>query len=205
MADVDKPYGFRPYKLRGQQSQNHGMTEYRIANNYGYAILNGDPVILVNDGTIARFKSASGAAEATNDWSNGQPVGVFMGCSYTDPTSGQKVWRNYYPASIAKNDIVAYVCDDPDMLFMVKADTDALAVADMYRNAGILQEVASADRTATGISGLSLAVGTLNTTNTLPLKIVEVIKGLDVDFPDKYVDVVVKFLGTNPIDNTTGI
>ena len=46
-------------------------------------------------------------------------VGVFVGCSYTNPSTGQKLFAQYYPGSIAANDIVAYVVDDDRAVFKV--------------------------------------------------------------------------------------
>ena len=34
----------------------------------------------------------------------------FLGCAYTDPTTGQFTPNQYFPASTAADDISAYVC-----------------------------------------------------------------------------------------------
>jgi hypothetical protein len=44
-------------------------------------------------------------------------VGIFVGCSYTNPSTGQKLFAQYYPGNILANDIVAYVVDDDRAVF----------------------------------------------------------------------------------------
>jgi hypothetical protein len=44
---------------------------------------------------------------------------VFVGCSYTSPSTGQKLFAQYFPANTAANDILAFVVDDPSALFRV--------------------------------------------------------------------------------------
>lgn len=44
-------------------------------------------------------------------------IGIFMGVKYTDPTTGQLTFNQYYPASTAADDIMAYVLTDPDVVF----------------------------------------------------------------------------------------
>jgi hypothetical protein len=36
-------------------------------------------------------------------------VGVFNGCMYTDPTTSEQVFSNYYPASTNASDIIAFI------------------------------------------------------------------------------------------------
>ena len=54
-------------------------------------------------------------------------IGVFMGVSYTDPNTNQLTFRQSYPGSIVADDIEAYVCDDPNVLFKVVNCTGATA------------------------------------------------------------------------------
>ena len=49
-------------------------------------------------------------------------VGIFVGCSYTDPGTGQPTFNQFFPASTAADDIMAYVVDDPKLLFQMQAD-----------------------------------------------------------------------------------
>ncbi len=96
MANVNKPFGFRPVGKVGSNYDNQGLTQYKISNNYGTALYQGDSVKL-SGGYLAI--STTGAAI----------VGVFQGCYYIDPTTGKPTWKNYYPGSIAQDGIVALV------------------------------------------------------------------------------------------------
>jgi len=52
-------------------------------------------------------------------------VGVFLGCSYTDPVTKQKRFSQYYPANTLAGDIEAVICDDPDTVFKIAVTTAA--------------------------------------------------------------------------------
>ena len=92
MANQDAPFGLRP--SRSSISANT-QNRYRIANNYGTAIFQGDLVAMVTGGGIERVAAGG----------SGLILGVFNGCQYTDPTSGKPTWSAYYPGSVAADDI----------------------------------------------------------------------------------------------------
>ena len=52
MANQAGFYGFRPVKMLGGAYNGQGQTEYTIGNNEASAIYQGDPVILVANGSI---------------------------------------------------------------------------------------------------------------------------------------------------------
>ena len=101
---VDAPYGLKPVNLIGGQVFAGSTRQIKIASNYGTAIFYGDVVKYANDGTL---NIDSGTTTAT-------PIGVFLGCTYTDPSTSQLTFRQSYPASTVASDIMAYVLDDPD-------------------------------------------------------------------------------------------
>ena len=108
MANKDAAFGFRPVRhLSGGEIRTN---EYSIAANYGTAIYHGQCVIAVTAGGVE-------AAAAGN-----VVLGVFGGCFYTDPTTSKPTFSNYYPASTNASDIVAYVYDDPRIVFEVQHD-----------------------------------------------------------------------------------
>ena len=106
---VSAPYGFKPVNLIGGQVFAGGIRYYTIQNNYGTAISYGDFVTTAN-GLVTR-------AAITNSTSGKQTIGVFLGCSYTNPTTKQKLFSHNYPGSVAAGDIQAIVCEDPDTVF----------------------------------------------------------------------------------------
>lgn len=106
---VSAPYGFKPVNLIGGQVFSGSTRNYTIQNNYGTAISYGDFVTLTS-GLVTR-------AAITNSTSGKQTIGVFLGCSYTNPTTKQKLFSQNYPGSVAAGDIQAVICDDPDTVF----------------------------------------------------------------------------------------
>ena len=129
------------------------------------------------------------------------PIGVFLGCSYTDPTTGQFTQSPQYPASTAADDIVAYVASDPFLVMKMQSD-ESLTQDDLGKNVGVVQTAGS---TVFGISKNAVDGSTANTTNTLPLKIIDFVDGPDSAIGDSFTDVLVMFNVGHQLLNTTGI
>jgi hypothetical protein len=110
---IDAPYGLRPIGMIGGHSYVGSTRKIPIASNYGTALFYGDVVQYKNDGTIIITTLQNDTSVVAG------VIGVFMGCSYTDPNTGQLTFRQSYPGSIVASDIEAYVCDDPNVLFKV--------------------------------------------------------------------------------------
>jgi len=104
---VSAAYGYKPVNLIGGQVFAGSTREYPIAYNYGTAIYNGDPVTL----SSGRIVIATVPVSTTNT-----TVGVFLGCYYTNPTTKQRLYSQYYPGNVTAGDITAIVGDDPDVV-----------------------------------------------------------------------------------------
>ena len=129
------------------------------------------------------------------------PIGVFLGCSYTDPSTGQTTFNQYYPASTAADDIMAYVASDPFLVMQMQSD-EALTQDDLGKNVAVVQTGGS---TAIGTSKNAIDGSTANTTNTLPLKIIDFVDGPDSAIGDAKTDVLVMFNVGHQLLNATGI
>ena len=105
---VSAPYGLKPINLIGGQVFAGSTREYPIPYGYSTNIFYGDIVGLTRGG-VQRLSVSTGTL--------GTVTGVFLGCSYTNPTTKQKQFAQYWPASTAAGDAVAIVCDDPDTVF----------------------------------------------------------------------------------------
>ena len=105
---ISGPYGFKPVNLIGGQVYAGSTREYAIQYNYATSIFYGD-FVTVSSGLVTR-------ASITSSTSGKQTIGVFLGCSYTNPTTKQKLFSQYYPANTAAGDITAIVADDPDLV-----------------------------------------------------------------------------------------
>jgi len=161
MANKDSAFGMKPVRMIGGAPYTGGQSRYRIAANYGTSIFQGDMVAQVTGGTV----------EVHADGGTVPVVGVFNGVQYTDPTSGEQVFSNYYPASTNASDIIAFIIDDPDVVYEVQAD-DTFPVTDLFGNFDIVYT--SAGSTLTGISGAELDVTTGATATTLPIKAIDI-------------------------------
>ena len=162
MANLDSPFGLRPVRMVNGSPFSNQQNRYRIAANYDTSIYQGDLVQVVTGGGIERIAAGG----------SGLVLGVFNGCTYTDPSSGKQKWSNYYPASTNASDIIAFVIDAPDTVFEVQGNA-AFPVADLFGNFDIVDNSPVGD-TNSGISNVELAVSTGATTATLPLKAIDV-------------------------------
>lgn len=169
MANKDAAFGLRPAHMMGGAPYSGGQSRYRIANNQSGAIFQGDLVKQLTGGTVSRAAAASTVPV----------VGVFNGCQYTDPTTSEQVFSNYYPGSVAADDIVAFIVDDPNVVFEVQAD-DTFPVADLFGNFDIVDQTSTGD-TRSGRSNMELDVTTGATTTTLPLKAIDISQDPDND------------------------
>jgi len=162
---VAAPYGLEPVNLIGGQQFAGQTREIPIASGYNTDILNGDVVKLNSAGTIEKD---TGTTTAT-------PVGVFLGVSYTNPSTKQKLYAQYWPAGTVASDAVAYVQDDPDLLMKVVAVSGTTVPtyagqAMVGLNAAFVQNSGS---TTTGDS--AVAVGSFATTASLPARVVAIV------------------------------
>ena len=112
---VSGPYGFKPVNLIGGQVFSGSTRNLPIQYNYGTAIYYGDFV-----------KLTTGYVEIlANTISSNVAVGVFLGCYYTNPTTKQRQYAQYYPGNVLAGDITAIICDDPDTVFKAAVTTAA--------------------------------------------------------------------------------
>ena len=169
MANNEAAFGLRRARMMGGAPYSGGQSRYRIANNQSGAIFQGDLVKQLTGGTVSRAAASSTVPV----------VGVFNGVQYTDPTTSEQVFSNHYPGSIAADDIICLVIDDPNVVFEVQSD-DTFPVADLFGNFDIVDQSTTGD-TRSGRSNMELDVTTGATTTTLPLKAIDISQDPDND------------------------
>jgi hypothetical protein len=193
MASTLAPYGLRPINLLGGQGYAGSTRLYAIPASYAVSIQYGDPVIITNTGStrgyLARFNATTTATTVTSTGGGFGFVGVFVGCTYTDPTYG-KVFRQNYTSGNTATDIQGYVVDDPDALFQIQAD-NTLAQTALGCNAALIQTVAG-NSGANINSGVALQASSIATTATLPVRIVDFVNSTTSQIGDAYTDVIVR-------------
>lgn len=191
---VSGPYGLVPVKLISGTPFAGVTRQYKIASGYATSIFAGDAVKLVTGGTVERdtFDAAM------------TPIGVFMGCSYTDATLG-KVFRQYFPASTVASDIMAYVVDATDVLFKAAVVSSGTTIGDLALT-DLGANVAGVDNTGDTASGNSRCAisDTSATTNTLPFRIVGLVEETK-NASGGYTEAYVKWNAGHQLSNTTGV
>lgn len=165
MPNSNAPFGFRQYSGTGS-APTYEQVPVRIAYNAS-AIYYGDPVQPDANGYVV-----VGSPGTT------QIAGIFQGCKYLSVSQKRTVWSNYWPGSdVASTNIVeGYIINDPNAKFVAQTGATGATAADINANVNFAIGTGNA---ASGISGASVDMSTVNTTNTLPFRIV----GLDVDPP----------------------
>ena len=186
MATSSSPYGARPVgTLSASGSWSGKVRHLPIGSAYGTAIFNGDFVKLVADGEIEKDEGTATLAS----------VGIFVGCSYTPSSTNQKTFNTQWPASTVATDAMAYVIDDPNVVFQMQAD-EAMNTTDRGLNCDVIQTAGS---TSIGKSKNAIDGDSCAATLTLPLRILDFVDGPSSLPPkgttasDAYPDVVVKF------------
>jgi uncharacterized protein (UPF0333 family) len=99
---------------------------------------------------------------------------VFVGCQFTNPSTKQIQFQQYWPTGTVAADAVAFVVDDPDVLFKVAAVSADTTVA-FYGQTVIGTNVAlvqNAGSTTTGDSAVAIDGTSAATTQSLPIRII---------------------------------
>lgn len=148
MANTNAPFGLRPVRhLSGGEIR---ASEYSIASAYDTSTFTGDVVEMTGTGKNIEQAAAD----------NADNIGVFAGCRYVD-SSGKQKFSRYWPADTVATEIVAFVYDDPNLVFEVQGDS--VAAADVGT---LVDWVVGTGSTANGNSALYAEVtGNTATTN----------------------------------------
>jgi hypothetical protein len=197
---VSAPYGLKPVNLIGGQVFAGSTRLMEIASGYATNIFYGDLVKRVSDGTIEKD---TGTTTAT-------PSGVFLGVQFTNASTGQVQQQQFYPASTAiksGTQIFAVVADDPDTLFQVVSCSSGTTVAAMGKSAigNNIALIQNAGSTITGNSAVAIDEGTQDTTSSLPIRIIDVVRDTATG-ADAFVEFIVKInINTHQYTNPTGV
>lgn len=168
---VSAPYGLLPQNLIGGQVFAGSTRMYPIQYGYATSIFYGDFVVL-SRGFATR-------ASVTTGTGLNQTVGIFLGCTFTNPTTKQKQFSQYWPASTTAGDCQAYVFDDPDAVFKAVVCSSGTTVSSGAM-AMIGTNLSAIDNTGSVNTGNSanavLAPTATPVTTTLPLRMVGLVQ-----------------------------
>lgn len=170
---IDAPYGFKPVNLIGGQGFSGSTRSLPIQYGYATDITYGDFVVLAS-GFVTR-------AAVTTAASGNLVTGVFLGCTFTNPATKQKLFSQYWPAGTLAGDAQAVVCDDPDTVFRAAVVTTQGGTTIGSSSLAVVGKnvVASnlAGLTATGNSRNAILASTSTpVTTSLPIRILDVVR-----------------------------
>jgi hypothetical protein len=200
MANTLASSGFQiSRRLDGAQPNYAFAPNAQIAYNNANKIAFGDPVKLLSTGFIDVM--AVGGSSI---------FGIFMGCDYWDPNFAQ---YRFVPAWNAVSGlgstqvVTARVVIDPMAVFRVQTSGGPMVQADVGQNIDILTGSSGAP-SAAGISTCSIDFTTLQTTSTLPFRVVAIVPfgsinyAYDPTLANNFAEVV---MNTNTFTSRTGI
>jgi len=212
------PTGLVPVNLIGGRVYSGAIREIPIDSGYAQNIGYGDFVTYTTDGTIVRVDTTAGAKAAFA----AAPVGIFLGCQYSPSTAPkQPLWSQYWPTGTtiladSSNSNYgfgwAYVCEDPDAVFVATVSdssgnlltSSAATQANVGQNVGYYVKTGLVN-TTTGDSLVTVNLSSAATTNTLPLRIIDVVRSTALS-DGTYQQVLVGFnAGFHFYRQTTGI
>lgn len=155
MANVDSRFGLKPVRHRNGAPYNGAVRPYYIPASYGTALYVGDPVVKTGTANTAEvsFPGAGkfniGTLPEINKATAGdgnRVTGAIVGFVALPDDLG----KPYNPASTER---IAYVCDDPDVVFEIQAD-GAIPATSIGLNAVFIYTHSGS--TTTGLSGVEL-------------------------------------------------
>lgn len=158
MANTQTTFGFRHIGYASGSSPDYQLNTGTILSNNATKIFRGDPVC---------YDPTTGAiVQGANNTST--LAGIFDGCMYTPVAGGPPAWSPYWPGS-AFGPATAYFIDAPGALFLAACLNTSLVTANIGENVGYTIGTGS---TATGQSAATIDQASLNTTLSLPFRVV---------------------------------
>jgi hypothetical protein len=148
--------------------------------------------------TAAGAINGGSTAPAAGTLGTTSPLGICMGVQYTSPGLQYTLNAQYLPANAITagyTNILVSVLDDPNALFMIQADGQ-VAQDNIGQNINLNS---MSGNVTTGFSTTSAIASTAGTTNTFPLRIVDLVNqnsifGGGLSAPnDAFTDVIVRW------------
>jgi hypothetical protein len=193
---VSAPYGLKPVGRVDGMPYAGATRQVQIASGYAANIFAGDIVQIDTNGQCI----VSAVTTSTSVF----VAGVFLGCSYTNPSTKQKLFAQYWPTGTVAADAFAIVVDDPMAVFKVAVCSAGTTMATVARdaigsNVTVLQTAGS---TATGDSNVSVLSTSPGTTATV-LRVIDVVTDT-APTASTFSEVLVK-INNHQYNSTTGI
>lgn len=191
MANTNSPFGFRISRRLDGAAPNYAIVDRQIAYTNTHLIAKGDVVIELSDGTID--------LAATTD----NPIlGIFDGVKYYDTVLKATLWANEWaaPTTALAGSVFARINIDPMAVFEAQASAANIGTSAIGGNTTFVLGTP----TLGGYSTEALDSTLINTTNTLPFRIVGLANTPVTDSTGSY-NIVEVVMNTQTYKQTTGI
>ena len=205
MATTATPYGLKAVNHIGGTPYAGSTRLLPIASGYASNIFNGSIVSIVAAGTVEMVTvTGNGGGGAAASFPAGT-IGVFVGCTYSDPVTGNLTFNQYWPSGTVAADAQAYIIDDPDVVFMAQADA-AVTQADLGQNTHLAAAQSTTTGDTTNGNSNTAVDATTATTATFAFRIVDFVDSPTSTVGDAFTDLLIKFNpGMHSYTNATGI
>jgi len=201
MAATAAPYGLRAVNHLGGTPYAGSTRMYPIGTGTATNIYYGDVVNVLATGLLTQ-NVTTGAVGALTQFVVGT-VGIFVGCTYTDPGSNQVVFRQNWPTGTVTADAQAYVVDDPHAIFQIQAN-GTVAQAGLGSNCFLVVQATGTGNLLSGNSTTAAVAATVQT--AAAFKIVGFVDSPTSTVGDAFTDLLVKFNpAAHAYTNGTGI
>ena len=185
---VSGPYGLKAVNEIGGLPYAGSTRMIPIASGYGSNLFYGQ-IVQLSAGTLIAGAYTPASSPTTPIAGT---IGVFVGCSYTNPSTLQPIQSQYWPASTVANDAIAYVIDDPRTVFKVAVGSQGTSLSNTSAGNGYMNPQfigtnvyplsGAGGSTTTGDSLLSVSGGVVSNgsgnvrvTAAAPLRVVGVV------------------------------
>ena len=202
MATTASPYGLKAVNHIGGTPYAGSTRLLPIASGYASNIFNGSIVSIVAAGTVEMV--TTDGSSAGNVFPAGV-IGVFVGCTYSDPVTGNLLFNQFWPSGTVTADAQAYIVDDPEVVFMAQA-AGSVTQADLGQNTHL--NAVQSTTTGSTLNGNSNSAvdATTATTSTFAFRIVDFVDSPTSTVGDAWTDLLIKFnAGVHSYTNATGI
>ena len=186
MAATASPYGLKAVNHLGGTPYAGSTRMYPIASGTATNIYYGDVVNVLATGFLTQ-NVTTGAVAAPFVVGT---VGVFVGCTFTDPNSGNVTFRQNWPTGTVAADALAYVVDDPAAIFQVQAN-GTVAQAGLGSNCFLVVQATGTGNLSSGNSTTAAVAATVQT--AAAFKIVGFVDSPTSTVGDAFTDLLVKF------------
>lgn len=201
MANNNAPRGLIPWRSYVGGYETGGLGLYYVPASYGTAIYVGDPVVATGAADAFGVPVVQIASAAGGAYTLGPMVAIAPGGPNNAVVAVTRDMVVYHPASTAQYILVAH---NPNELFWIQEDSVGGSIAVATSGMKNVDMIAGTGSTVTGYSGWMADSSTINTTNTLQLRIMQALVEEDNAAGTSFAKWLVK-INLHSLTNLTGI